>query len=117
MAQIIHPYKVGEPGSALLTEVAVNINTATTTAVIAAGAAGIIIRVYKLFLVAAAAQTLDIKDGSTSLTGGALTFAAGGVLALDNDGTPWFTATAATALNFVTTTTGQLSGRLYYMKA
>lgn len=96
-------------------EAAVNINTATTTAVIAARQ-GAIIRVYRLLLSAGAAQTLDIKDGTVSLTGGALTFAAGGFMCLDLDGVPWFSGTVSTALNFVTTTTGQLSGRLYYVQ-
>lgn len=95
-----------------LSEVGVNIATGTTTAVVAA-VAGKIIRVYKVLLVAAAAQTLNIEDGATPLTN-VMTFATGIPLVLEFDQAPWFTTTAGNALNFVTTTTGQLSGRVYY---
>lgn len=117
--------KVGSDGSiglipslqttADLTEAVVNINTATTTAVVSATASQIT-RVYRLFLVFGATQTLDIKDGTTSLTG-VMSFGPGAGLVLDFSERPWFTGTANTALNFVTTTTGQVSGRIYYVKA
>jgi hypothetical protein len=102
-------------GIGQLTEASININTATTTAVVSAEN-GMVTRLYKMVLNCGASQTLDIKNGSTSLTGGVLTFAAGGGIALDFDGTPWFTTSGSAALNFVTTTTGQLSGRIYYTK-
>lgn len=94
-------------------EASINISSATTTAVIAARA-GYVTRVYKMIMTVGAAQTVDIKDGSTSLTGGPLGFASSGIVNLHMDQTPWFTTTAGTALNFTTTTTGQTSGRIYY---
>ena len=97
----------------LFLESSFSINSATTTAVIAARI-GFITRVYKMFLTVGAAQTVDIKDGSTSLSGGPLGFASSGVFNLHFDQTPWFTTTANSALNLTTTTTGVTVGRLYY---
>jgi len=94
-------------------EAAISINSATTTAVIAARP-GYVTRVYKMVMTVGAAQTVDIKDGTTSLTGLPLGFASSGVLNLHMDQTPWFTTTAGAALNFTTTTTGVTAGRIYY---
>lgn len=99
------------PNVTLLSEAGVNISAAATTALIAA-IQGRIVRVYKLFLNAGAAQTVDIRDSANSLSGGLITFATGGGVVFDLDGTPWFTS--ANRIDLVTTTTGQLSGKFYY---
>lgn len=99
------------------TKVTVNISTATTTAVVA-GTAAQTVRVYKIMLNVANAQTLNItSSGGTSLSGAAMTFGAGGGLVLDFDGAPWFTTVSAEGLSFVTTTTGVITGVVYYIKS
>ena len=78
-----------------------------------AGAAGQVIRVYRLFLVAAAATSITFKDGATALTG-AMSLAANEAMILDFDGEPWFTC--SNAANFVVNSANavQVSGRVYY---
>ena len=100
----------------LLYEAKVDISSATTTAVISlAQGGGKRWRVYKMFLVFGTACSLDIQNGSTSLTG-VMTFTAGDTLILPLDQTSWFVGDAGSALNFVTTTAGtvNLRGRVYY---
>lgn len=100
-----------------LTKVTVNISTATTTTVVALTAAQSI-RVYRMLLNFAAPQTMDIRSSvAGSLIGAAMTFGTGGWLVLDFDGEPWFVTTAGEALTFVTTTTGLVTGTVYYVKA
>ena len=65
----------------------------------------------------AAAQTLDIKSGSTSLVGGPMTFGVGGGMVLDFSGVPWFVTAANEALNFVSSTTGVITGFVDYIKS
>ena len=96
-----------------LQEVAFTISSATTTAVIAARI-GYITRVYKIFMTVGAAQTVDVKDDTTSLSGGAMGFASSGVLVLPLDQMPWFTTTSSKALNLTTSTSAVTVGRLYY---
>lgn len=100
----------------LLWEAKVDISSATTTAIITPKG-GERWRVYKLFLVPGVACSLDIQDGSTSLTG-VMTFVAGVPLILPLDQSDWFVGTAGNVLNFVTTTAGtvNLKGRVYYTK-
>lgn len=100
-----------------LTKVTVNITTATTTAIIA-GTASQFVRVYKVVLNVAAAQTLNvITSGGASLVGAPMSFGANGGLVLDFDGEPWWTTLVAEGLSFVTTTTGAVTGTIYYIKA
>lgn len=100
-----------------LTKVTVNITTATTTAVVA-GTASQFVRVYKVVLNVAAAQTLNvITSGGASLVGAPMSFGANGGLVLDFDGEPWWTTLVAEGLSFVTTTTGAVTGTIYYVKA
>ncbi len=97
-----------------LTKVTVNITTATTTAVIA-GVSAQLVRVYKIMLNFANAQTLNIiTSGGGSLVGAPMSFGQYGGLALDFDGEPWFTTVVAEGLSFVTTTTGVVTGVVYY---
>lgn len=100
-----------------LTKQTVNITTATTTAVVA-GTASQFVRVYRIMLNIAATQTLNIiSSGGSSLTGAAMSFAANGGLVLDFDGEPWFTTLTGEGLSFITTTTGAVTGIVYYIKA
>lgn len=102
---------------AALTKATVNITTATTTAIVA-GTAAQTVRVYKIILNIAATQTLNIiSSGGASLVGAAMSFAANGGLILDFDGEPWFVTTTAEGLSFVTTTTGVVTGVVYYVKS
>jgi len=100
-----------------LTRATVNITTATTTAIVG-GTAAQTVRVYKILLNIAATQTLNIiSSGGASLVGAAMSFAANGGLVLDFDGEPWFVTTSAEGLSFVTTTTGAVTGVVYYVKS
>jgi hypothetical protein len=100
-----------------LTKVTLNITTATTTAVIA-GTASQLVRVYKVVLNVAAAQTINvISSGGASLVGAPMSFGANGGLVLDFDGEPWWTTVVAEGLSLVTTTTGAVTGTIYYIKA
>lgn len=102
---------------ALLTKATVNISTATTTTVVSLTASNTI-RVYKMLLNFSAAQTLNIiSSGGTSLCGAPMTFGVGGGMVLDMDGDAWFTTVAGESLQFVTTTTGVVTGVVYYVKS
>lgn len=99
-----------------LTRQTVNITTATTTAIVTATASQAV-RVYKMVLNVAAAQTLNIiSSGGTSLVGAAMSFGANGGLVLDFDGEPWYVSVTGEGLSFVTTTTGAVTGTVYYRK-
>jgi hypothetical protein len=81
-----------------------------------AGIAGQIVTVYQIFFVVSAAATLTFKDGTTALTG-AMNFAANESFTLAFATTPHFFASAGN--NFVltqTTTTAQVSGRIYFVQ-
>lgn len=83
-----------------------------------AGTGGQTIRVFRLFLVAAAAVNIKFRDGTagTDLTG-AMSLGPGGSVTLDFDGEPWFKTSVANA--FVLNLSGavQVSGRFYYTKS
>lgn len=96
-----------------LTPVKVDISTATTTAIVAAVAAATT-RVHRILLFAAAAQTVQFKDGATLLTG-PMAMAAGGSMILDLSSEPWFKTSTNTAFNLTTTTTGNLCGQIEYV--
>lgn len=101
------------PNGALLTAVAVNIATGTTTQLVAAVAAQVV-RIYRIFLVVSAADNLTFKTAAASLHGGALVYPANGGLVFDYSGEPWFVCGTNEALNLTTTTTAQVSGLVYY---
>lgn len=98
-----------------LTSVIVNITTATTTAIVNAGGASVTTRVHRMRLRIAAAQTIIVKDGVTTLE--TLTFAAAGSILFDFSTRPWYKTTANTALNFTTSTTGAVEGVVEYASA
>ena len=98
-----------------LSSAAINFATAGDQTLVT-GVAGQIVTVYKLFLVSSLAATLTFKDGTggTALTG-PMSIAANGSLTFPFDTTAWFFASPGN--NFVltqTTTTSQISGRIYY---
>jgi hypothetical protein len=97
-----------------LSRATLNISTATTTAVVGA-VSGQTTRVHRIVMNIAAAQTIHIKDGSTTLTGNAMTFAAAQTVIMDFSSRPWFTTSANSAFNFVTTTTGAVTGFVEYV--
>ena len=80
--------------------------------VIAAGVAGQIIRLYKIWFVVTGASNMTFKDGSTALSGTAA-LAANGSFVLDMDGTPWATTSAGNALNLNSSAATQVSGIAY----
>lgn len=88
-------------------------STSGTTAA-PGGTTGLIIRVYKLFLVInTPAVTIKFQDGSTDLTG-AMSLAANGSITLDLDGQPWFVCSSGNAFNITQSGTTQISGAVYY---
>lgn len=97
-----------------LTSAVVDISTATTTAIVSATASQTT-RVYRMRLNVAAAQAITVKDGTTALE--VLNFVGAGFLVYDFSSRPWYKTTANTALNFTTTTTGQVNGVVEYIKS
>lgn len=94
-----------------LSAAVVNISSATTTAIVAA-VAGQTTRVHRLRLNVGAAQQITVKDGSTTLE--VLNFTAAGFLTYDVSSRPWYTTSVNSALNFTTSTTGQVNGVVEY---
>lgn len=97
-----------------LTSVAVNINTATTTAIVGATAAQTT-RVHRMRLNVAGAQSITVQSGATVLE--VLNFTAAGFMVYDFSSRPWYTTAANQALNFVSTTTAQVNGVVEYIKS
>lgn len=95
-----------------LSAAVVNISSATTTPIVAAVASQTT-RVHRMRLNVAAAQSITVKDGSTTLE--VINFTAAGFLTYDFSSRPWYKTTANTALNFTTTTTGQVNGVVEYV--
>lgn len=98
-----------------LTKVQVNITTATTTELVALTASQFI-RVYKVMLNIAAAQTIDFRSNGVTLNGAPMSFAANGNLVLDFDGEPWFVSTISQNFAITSSTTGAITGVVYYRK-
>jgi hypothetical protein len=97
-----------------LTSAAVNASAAGNNALVAA-VAGQIIRVYRLLIVIAAADTMYFRDGAAgaALTG-LMSMSQYGSIVLDHDGEPWFTTSAGNAFVLNMTAGVQASGRIYY---
>jgi len=90
----------------------INISSATTTAVIAA-VSGQKIRIYSLVLWAAAADTVVLKDGTTTINGAGFNFATQQGVHLKMEQRP-LQLTAGQAFNITTSTTGPLIGWVEY---
>lgn len=93
--------------------IAVNINTATTTTLIAAPAGITRVRVLGFFLAAAGAQTWKLQSATNDLFPAA-TMAAGQPHSYGPNYDGILDCNQAEALKLVTTTTAQLSGWIYY---
>ncbi|MDO8683964.1 MAG: hypothetical protein Q7N50_10840 [Armatimonadota bacterium] len=103
------------PGAAALSVSAINFASSGSNTVITAGAGGVTIKVYRLYLVVAAATNLTFVDGV--VTDGAIPLAANEAIVLTFDGEPWFTGAAATAFIISSSAAVQVSGRIYYIKS
>ena len=92
------------------------INQATTTAVVAAQAAGVKIRVVALLLVNTTAQSLTFKSGAggTALTG-AMALATNGVFVLPFSPRGHFETAAAALLELTQSGATQVSGALCWV--
>lgn len=103
--------QVATPADAILLAAPINISTSGDNTIIT-GVGGQVIRVFKIFAVAASSVLVTPKDGTggTAFTG-ALTL---GSFALDFDSQPWFTTTAGN--NFVLNLGSgvQVSGSVFY---
>ena len=86
--------------------------------VLVAGTASQTIRVFAIFLIAAAAVDIKFKDAAsgTDLTG-AMSLAAKGGMVLDPMGEPWFKTATAGAFILNLSAAVQVSGRIYYTKS
>jgi hypothetical protein len=103
--------QIDAPSTHRLQSVAVNVTASGLVSVVTSGASQII-RVHKAFLVSD--RDFSIFDGTASNLTNPLQVAA---LALGLDSEPWFITTSGNGLYVNTTSTGQLSGRIYYTTA
>lgn len=99
------------------------VNTASSAAVIVPAQAGLIIRVYKIFITAGSAgsfpNTVSFEDSTPTLLSGPIYFANDGAsVILDNPsgstGSPWFTCAVGKAFQLVNNGLIQISGTVYY---
>lgn len=97
-----------------LTPVVLNIGTATTTEIVAA-VPGQTTRVHRLRINVAAANTVTIKDGSTTLH--VMQFTAAEKETFGFSSRPWYITAVNSALNITTSTTGQVNGVLEYVRS
>lgn len=72
-------------------------------------------KVYRFFLIAAAAVTVQFRDGSTVLA--EFPLAANQMFGLGFEQYPWFTGTDNTAFNINLSSAVSVQGRLYYIKS
>jgi hypothetical protein len=95
----------------LLSPIAVNTNAAGALALVGA-TAGMIVRVYRVLLYAAAATTLTFDDGSTGLPG-AIAFNGADKVLLDLELLPWFQTAVGDALNLNNGSAVQITGAVW----
>ena len=92
----------------------INIAASGDNTVIAA-VAGKTITVYKMWFVAAGANNVIFKNGATAINAGVVTFTgSGSSLFFAFDGKAYLGTNAGNAFVVNTSTTAQLSGRVYY---
>ena len=111
------PVSPSLPTAALSTRVAINAASSGDNTLVAL-TSGQTIRAHKFFLIASGTVNIKFRDG----TGGtdfhpAIPLYAGGGVALDFDGDPWFVTTAGNALVLNLSAAVQVSGVLYYSKS
>lgn len=80
-----------------------------------AAVAGKVIKLVRIFVVAAAATNLTFKDGAVALSG-ALPMTANGSVTLDLSDSPWF-STSSVSNNLILNSSAavQVSGTVYYI--
>lgn len=95
-----------------LTAAVLNISAAATTAIVAA-AAGQTTRVHRVRINVEAAQKITVKNGAAVLE--TINFPSAGTVFYDFSSRSWWKTSVNTALNFTTTTTGQVNGVVEYI--
>lgn len=95
-----------------LTQVTLNISSATTTAVVAAVASQTT-RVYRARIYVTGANTLTVKNGATTLE--VIPFAGAGSLVLDIESDPYWATSVNAALNITTSTSATVNGVIEYV--
>ncbi len=102
-----------------LSQARINI-TASGDSTLIAGAAGKQVRVYRMKLTVASASNILIKDGSTTVLDGPLTFAANGAMVLDFTNInmpPWYITSTGNDLVINNSSGVQLGGNVDYLIA
>lgn len=102
--------QIATPVDAILLAAPISISTSGDHTIIA-GVGGQVIRVFKIFTVAASSVLVTPKDGTGSAFTGPLTL---GSFALDFDSQPWFTTSTGNDFVLNLSTGVQVSGSVYY---
>lgn len=105
-------YTPAHPGGPLLEAAIDNAGSSGVFTIIPA-APQLIVRIYRLWLVIAAATVMQFLDGPQPLDG---PFSCE-TMVLDLDTYPWFTTMAGNPLNMSSSNAVQISGRAYYTQA
>lgn len=103
------------PTAARLSSAAINASSSGDNTLLV-GTGGQTIRLFKMWLVAAAAVALKFKDGAGADFHPAITLLANGSWLLDLDGEPWFVTATGNGLVLNLSAAVQVSGRFYYTK-
>jgi hypothetical protein len=98
-----------------LTSASVSISSSGNNTVISE-VASTTIRVFRIFLVAAAAVNITIYNGATALTG-ALPMTANGSIVLDFDTVPWFVTTGTNNFIINLSSAVAVTGTVYYTQS
>jgi len=102
------------PVPANTVEAAITFSASGDNTLVAAGAATQVVRIYRIFLVAAGATNLTFKSGASTSLSGAIPMSANGSIVLDMDGgEPWFTCAAGQAFVLNSSNAVQVSGMVY----
>ena len=103
----IYPDRAGSLTSAV-------VNSSSSSIAAPAAISGMVIRVYKMFLVVGGITNITFEDGSNAISG-PLALLANEAIVLDIDGTPWFTTTNGNGFTIANSGSVQVSGVVYYM--
>jgi hypothetical protein len=103
------------PGAARLASAAITIASAGDN-VLLVGTAAQTIRLFRMWIQAAAAVSVKFKDGAGADFHPAVSLAAGGSWFLDFDGEPWFVTAAGNGLILNLSAAVSVGGRFYYTK-
>jgi hypothetical protein len=91
--------------------------TASGDNLIIPGTVGLIIRVYRYFLIVRAATDLTMKDGAAILETGPLPLTANEAMVFTFDTKPWFTLSLGNAFIINSSVGTQVSGRIYFTQS